>query len=58
MARINLDQLDDFAPDFLETVQNGEIPVWNTVNEQFEPQPQAAQVQVIVFRRTFLLMGA
>jgi hypothetical protein len=56
MARINLDQLDDFAPDFLETVQDGEIPVWNTAAEEFQPQPQAAEV--IVFRRAFLLMGA
>lgn len=55
-SRIGLDQLDEFSDTFLVDVQNGEIPVWNSEDEEFQPQPQAAEA--IVFRRTFLLMGA
>lgn len=55
MARISLDQLDEFAVDFLDTVVDGEIPVWDDLNKEFKPEPQATEV--IVFRRVFLLMG-
>jgi hypothetical protein len=55
MAKIDLAQLDDFKPDFNQIVANGQIPVWDAVNEYFIPLDQAAEV--IVFRRAMLLMG-
>lgn len=56
MAKIDLGQIDEFKYTFTEEVQDGEIPVWNAANQQFEPEPQAGQE--IVFRRAMLLMGA
>jgi hypothetical protein len=53
MAKIDWSQLDDF--DFT-SVQDGDILVYNSVTGNFEPEPQA--VDKVIFRRTFLLMGA
>lgn len=37
MARIDLSQMDDFRPDFNETIQDGEFAVWDNDNKYFVP---------------------
>jgi hypothetical protein len=56
MAKIDIGQIDDFSPDFNQVVTDGQIPVWNAEDEEFQPEDQAAEQ--IIFRRAFLLMGA
>lgn len=56
MARISIEQLDDFSTTFLDDIVEGQVPAWNATLEKFVPYtlPNAQ----IIFRRSFLLMGA
>lgn len=52
MSRIDLGQIDDFKKDFNVIVNDGQIAIWNSATEEFEPGdisiPDSAFDKIIV----------